>query len=245
MQLPETVSLWVPNDDTDLTPLQGVFNSSASSVSSAIRLLRGDGVTAVTNDTVRNRMFPTPTQGQRVFNEAKMYEETYYATRTAGNRLGANTAGWYPSPYGAFSSLHIRNKNRDTSVSYTSAGVAALAWSYRNDPLNWNPGPDLRYIAPKIPGEYRLTASVQFERPGTNVVGWRAIEIRDENGIGLQTQVIEVYPIGAAIGASVSTTVICDGNKNTYQALIYQNSGVTLKVDVDFSAEFITPQRSN
>lgn len=242
--LPNTISLWSPNENTPMTPIQNLFTESSGSVKDTLVLMRKDAPFAVSSDASRDTRFPSPTQGDRVFNEAKQYEEIYYELRTASNRKGANVAGWYPAPGAAVAAWRVDNYSKPTGASYLSAGKSPMPFTNVNDPHAWRVSATPEFFRPSIRGDYLMTVNVVFSRP--NLAGWRAVEIRKVDGTVVANQTVEPYSVGASTGLSLAVPIASSaGSNDAYEVLIYQNSGVTLTVTINTIITFIAPVRSN
>lgn len=242
--LPNTISLWNPNENTPMTPIQNLFTESSGSVKDTLVLMRKDAPFAVSSDTTRNNRFPSPSQGDRVFNESKQYEEIYYELRTASNRKGANVAGWYPAPGAAVATYRTSNYSKASGASYLSVGKSPMPFTNVNDPHSWRVSATPEFFRPSITGEYLLSVNVIFERKDMN--GWRAVEVRKPDGTVVANQTVEPYSVGANTGLSLSIPLVSyAGSNDAYEVLIYQNSGAALSVTVTVSLTFIAPVRSN
>lgn len=96
----DTWDLWFPDEDSPVSPLEGLFSTQAVSIGVALSKLQSRTPAVVANNAERGTRFPTPRQGNSVFNVATGRTETYYTEVSGtnpGGALGAGAGTWLPT----------------------------------------------------------------------------------------------------------------------------------------------------
>src|SRR5690606_7593680 len=91
--------IWIPDDQIRVDQLQVLFATMAGSVNTglanAITEINKKTPVGVASVAARNALFPSPTQGNRVYRTDLGKEEVYYnAYNATTNPGGAVSAGW-------------------------------------------------------------------------------------------------------------------------------------------------------
>lgn len=138
------LGVWTPgdSDDWDLTiDLAATANSIDTVILNQVNAVNRRNVPKVASQAERTALFPTPTQGDRVWRSDLQREEGYYALYSASNLAGRQTAGWAPSAsvvIGTGTSITANPPSplqplvMSGQVSGTTTGTGAQNWALPN-----------------------------------------------------------------------------------------------------------------
>lgn len=132
----DTWDLWFPDEDSPVSPLEGLFSTQAVSIGVALSKLQSRTPARVTSSAERATRFPTPKQGDQVYNVASGRTETYYTEVSGtnpGGALGAGAGTWLPTS-GAMPLL--RNSVDAINTAVNGAWSKKSGWSLTSPSQN-------------------------------------------------------------------------------------------------------------
>ena len=164
--LPGIWPLYYPAVGDPLVPLENQFLLQAQSTRDA---LNGYSLPiAVGSSGQRDTLFPSPSQGDRVYRRDLGTEETYLAAyNSTTNPGGASPAGWY----GRVEAARLVKSTGGTQSTGAADANTPVTWT--SDAFNrglWSSGANTR-VTIRRPGLYMLRANLRFAGLGAGQYG--------------------------------------------------------------------------
>jgi len=198
------------------------------------------GVPNAASDTLRNTLYPSPTQGTQVNRTDKGWVEQYFTLFNATtNPVGANPAGWYPvaglKPYAEFTA-----SSGSAVWSESPLGTSVVPYAALSDQSGWHgDASNPTRIKPGIAGRYRITVSFRFQNSGSPTERFAKIIPNGDTNNGWQISSNDALGLPGNAGS----VVLPFNGSSDYFVINGYASGLTTSAAFRVLVEYLGPNR--